>query len=336
MRSSRLANPHNDVALLEQSLKSLGLKLPSSGAGMLIAYATAEGELASDVGAGAGPYARVLAEEIVKPGVEAVYMFRRVQVRVRSTIGQEPWLGFSALGEVHLAGVQAEASKPTATSPPMTSEAEREWDRTKDGANIAVLELFAASYKDTYYAGLARLRIEELKRKQVAVAEPPKPPPPTAGRCDGVEVLVGDQKRCLKPGAGKSEQFKDCPTAPKWWWCRLAVTMGSPANEPQRSDSEAQVHATIARPFAVGRYAVTRGECGAFVRTADTRPLAATHGTAHLEATSGQIVALGWLWQNDRHPVSASIGTTRRLMRRGCRERPARPTACCRRPSGSM
>jgi hypothetical protein len=48
---------------------------------MLIAYATAEGELASDVGTSAGPYARVLAEEIVKPGIEAVTMFRRVQVR---------------------------------------------------------------------------------------------------------------------------------------------------------------------------------------------------------------------------------------------------------------
>ena len=39
------------------------------------------GELASDLGAGAGPYAKVLAEEIIKPGIEAVYMFRRVQVR---------------------------------------------------------------------------------------------------------------------------------------------------------------------------------------------------------------------------------------------------------------
>jgi uncharacterized caspase-like protein len=78
--------------------------------GMLIAYATAEGELASDVGDGAGPYAKVLADEIVKPGVEAVAMFRRVQVRVRSSIGQEPWLGFSALGEVHFAGVQPEAT----------------------------------------------------------------------------------------------------------------------------------------------------------------------------------------------------------------------------------
>jgi hypothetical protein len=53
---------------------------------MLIAYSTAEGELASDVGAGAGPYATVLAEEIVKPGAEAVNMFRDVQRRVRKAI----------------------------------------------------------------------------------------------------------------------------------------------------------------------------------------------------------------------------------------------------------
>ena len=39
------------------------------------------GELASDLGAEAGPYAKMLAEEIVKPGVEAVAMFRRMQVR---------------------------------------------------------------------------------------------------------------------------------------------------------------------------------------------------------------------------------------------------------------
>jgi len=72
--------------------------------GMLIAYATAEGELASDVGTRAGPYARVLAEEIVKPGVEAVVMFRAVQRRVRAAIRQEPYLGFNALGDVYLTG----------------------------------------------------------------------------------------------------------------------------------------------------------------------------------------------------------------------------------------
>jgi hypothetical protein len=79
-------------------------------AGMLIAYATAQGELASDVGVGAGPYAKILAEEIVRPGVEAVSMFRRVQVRVRTAILQEPWLGFDALGEIYFAGAIAEPS----------------------------------------------------------------------------------------------------------------------------------------------------------------------------------------------------------------------------------
>src|SRR5262249_2518337 len=77
--------------------------------GMLIAYSTAEGELASDAGDGAGPYAKALAGEMVKAGVEAVSVFRKVQVRVRSSIGQEPWLGFSALREVYFAGESYEA-----------------------------------------------------------------------------------------------------------------------------------------------------------------------------------------------------------------------------------
>jgi uncharacterized caspase-like protein len=83
--------------------------------GMLIAYATAEGELATDVGAGAGPYAKALAEEIVKLGIEAVVMFRAVRRRVRATIKQEPYLGFNALGDVYLAGkTDAPAGEATA------------------------------------------------------------------------------------------------------------------------------------------------------------------------------------------------------------------------------
>jgi uncharacterized caspase-like protein len=115
----RLANPHNDVALLERTLKGLGFPVAQEN-GMLIAYSTAEGELASDVGAGAGPYATVLAEEIVKPGTEAVNMFRDVQRRVRKAIGQEPYLGFSALGDVFLGG-RADVAVPQ-RAPPLTPD----------------------------------------------------------------------------------------------------------------------------------------------------------------------------------------------------------------------
>src|SRR5262249_52447352 len=45
-------------------------------AGLLIAYATAPRKTASDVGDDGGPYAKILAAELLQPGVEAVTMFR--------------------------------------------------------------------------------------------------------------------------------------------------------------------------------------------------------------------------------------------------------------------
>jgi len=103
--------------------------------GMLIAYATAEGELASDVGSGAGPYAKVLVEEVVKPGIEAVTMFRNVQRRVRTAIRQEPYLGFSALGDVYLAGKfeqpAVEASK-VKTNDEVIRQSREEWRKRNE------------------------------------------------------------------------------------------------------------------------------------------------------------------------------------------------------------
>jgi uncharacterized caspase-like protein len=161
--------------------------------GMLIAYATAEGELASDVGSSAGPYAKALAEEIVKPGIEAVVMFRAVQRRVRAAIRQEPYLGFSVLGDVYFAGKDAKPPEPAATQDRL-SEAAEAWDRTKDTTNIAVLEAFIVRFKYTFLAELARARLDELKKQQVAVMVPPSTAPPAAGTLrylDGVG-LQGD------------------------------------------------------------------------------------------------------------------------------------------------
>jgi len=72
--------------------------------GILVAYATAPNKTASDIGSGGGPYAKALAEEIVKPGQEAVTMFRNVQLKVKNEIGQDPWLSFPTLRAVYFAG----------------------------------------------------------------------------------------------------------------------------------------------------------------------------------------------------------------------------------------
>jgi len=186
-------------------VQSKGFLPITQESGMLIAYATAEGELASDVGAGAGPYAKVLAEEIVKPGVEAVYMFRRVQVRVRSAIGQEPWLGFSALGEVYLAGTETASAKPP--SQPIVPP------RPETGSLGQSLACVNAKFEDdcaragcTWFLRSCMTRANAITAK-LAIEKTPS----AATTCDGVEIAVGqNERRCFKPGAGKTEHFKDC------------------------------------------------------------------------------------------------------------------------------
>jgi formylglycine-generating enzyme required for sulfatase activity len=269
-------------------VQSKGFVPVSQENGMLIAYATAEGELASDLGSDAGPYAKVLAEEIVKSGIEAVAMFRVVQRRVRAAIRQEPYLGFSALGDVYFGG-KSELPAAASPTPQRLSEAAEAWTIVKDTTNIAALEAFMARFKSTYYADLAALRVEELKKglpsapspkpgpaEQVAIGAPPPQPAspklkePVAAtqpeRCDGIEARVGSEKRCLKPG----DTFRDCPECPEMVVVPAGrFTMGSPASEPEREPavkgSEDQYSVTISKQFAVGRFAVTRGDFAAFV-----------------------------------------------------------------------
>src|SRR5262249_33355572 len=82
--------------------------------GVMIAYATAPGKTATDVGSKGAPYAKALADEIVKPGVEAMTMFRRVALRVNREIGQDPWISASTLPEVYFAGEMVARPSPPA------------------------------------------------------------------------------------------------------------------------------------------------------------------------------------------------------------------------------
>jgi formylglycine-generating enzyme required for sulfatase activity len=108
------------------------------------------------------------------------------------------------------------------------------------------------------------LRIEELKTK-ITMATPPESPPSArpAARCDGAETEVGSEHRCLKP----KDTFKDCPDCPEMVVVPAGhFLMGSPAGEEGRFDDEGPQHeVTIGEAFAIGRFAVTRGEFATFV-----------------------------------------------------------------------
>jgi formylglycine-generating enzyme required for sulfatase activity len=96
---------------------------------------------------------------------------------------------------------------------------------------------------------------------------PPREPSPSGGNCDGAEISVGqNERRCVKPGPGKTEQFRDCSVCPEMVVVPAgSFTMGSPASEPERTGGEEQVLVSIGTPFAVGRFAVTFEEWDACV-----------------------------------------------------------------------
>jgi hypothetical protein len=71
------------------------------------------------------------------------------------------------------------------------------------------------------------------------------------------QPLSVSEECALKP----KDVFKECDKCPEMVVIPAgSFTMGSPNNEPERFDDEAQVRVTIAKPFAVGRFAVTFDE----------------------------------------------------------------------------
>jgi len=78
---------------LQGSRGGKGFLPVSQNSGTLIAFATAPGRTASDIGDIAGPYAKTLAAEIIKPNITDLQMFHNVRVAVAANTDgdQVPW-----------------------------------------------------------------------------------------------------------------------------------------------------------------------------------------------------------------------------------------------------
>ncbi len=245
------------------------------GSNTLIVYATVSGETASDGAGRNSPFTGSLLKHIETPGLAVEIMFARVTADVLKKTGgkQQPERYSRLQTELVLnSPQQALASQTPAGPQPPMSEAARAWGDIKDLKEISVFEAFRKQYgqANTLYDTLASQRIEELKRQQVAINVPKA----EAGRraedaCeDGLFVSVAQPaaRPCIKPGSGES--FKDCPDCPEMVVVPAgSFTMGSPESEPKRSSAEGPQHEVrIAKPFAVGRFAVTRDEFETFVK----------------------------------------------------------------------
>src|SRR6185369_9054800 len=71
-------------------------------------------------------------------------------------------------GRIYLAGLPPAGAQAPAATQATVAEAERAWAASKDTSSIAVLEEFVRRYADSYYAVLARARIEEWKKSPAA------------------------------------------------------------------------------------------------------------------------------------------------------------------------
>lgn len=215
--------------------------------GMLIAFSTAEGELASDAGEQAGPYATVLADEIVRPGVEAVAVFRNTQLRVSRRTGQRPWTQSGPIGETYFAARDASQS-----------EAARAWAWVRDTQSEAVLEEFINRFGESAEAAAAKARFAELRRQALTI----RVPMTICEKPSAWVNLIGTLGRCLKPGSG--ETFQNCWKEGGQEICGPEMVvgpagrfiMGSPDGEGDAEEHPAH-EVEIREAFAVGRHEIT-------------------------------------------------------------------------------
>src|SRR5215813_13143989 len=142
----------------------------------LVAYAAKAGSVASD-GIGANsPYTEALLKHLAQPGLDMRIAFGRIRDEVmRITSNQQEPFIYGSLGGTLVSLVPGGGD--FAPGPSTSGDAAHAWTVAERSTDPAVLEAFIKYYGDTFYGTMARARLAELKRQQVAVAEPPKTPP---------------------------------------------------------------------------------------------------------------------------------------------------------------
>jgi Caspase domain/Domain of unknown function (DUF4189) len=151
----------------------------------MIGFAAKAGSYALDGEGANSPYATAVLSHLATPGLDLRIAFGRVRDEVlKSTKNkQEPFV-YGSLGGANISIVDAPAGTSTGTAPqsqatvPSIDRAERAYSVIQNTTSIAVLEDFIRQFGSSPYGSMARARLEELKKSQVAVTAPPQVSPP--------------------------------------------------------------------------------------------------------------------------------------------------------------
>ena len=167
------------IGLTRSASIGRGLARIDGPQGTIVAYATQSNRTAADGQGRNSPYTAAFLKHF-EAREEIGTLFRRIGADVVAATNQAqvPELSLSLFGEIYLNGKPAAAAAGAAPATPTPSnDAEHAWTAAKDTSNPAVLEAFIRRFGDTFYGDLARLRLEEIKKAQAAVAPKPEPRP---------------------------------------------------------------------------------------------------------------------------------------------------------------
>ena len=191
---------------------------------------------------------------------------------VTELMGRRPWraiaaaAGLAMLGLGYFAAYQLGAQLWVPWVPGTVQPDRGAADKTKVDGDAKRVADAAESARKARAAAEAKRKADDAKRQRLAVLkarEDRKRAEAEAKRRADEEAARRNPALSITPGSGKS--FRDrltngqpCPTCPEMVVVPAgSFTMGSPASEPQRDVDEAHVRAKIARPFAVGKFAIT-------------------------------------------------------------------------------
>ena len=186
-----------------------GLATIQAPEGTLISFATQPGSVAKDGEDGNSPYTKALAKTIRRPGLDIFRTFNEVGLEVKRSTGgtQQPWVSSSPIaGSFYFAaapaGVQTISPAPVVRADPCAAAADH-WRSAEAIGTQAAFEDHLARFPTCAFAGLARNRIEALKK--VAVVVPPAPSTVSAA----LEHAAADSLRRAgrPPGMTMVEQF---------------------------------------------------------------------------------------------------------------------------------
>ena len=165
------------------NVRSGGLAAVSTGAGLLVAYAAAAGDVAGDgEDSRNSPYTAALLEQLRSPGVEVRVMLGNVGGAVSASTGadQQPFVYTSLTGEHYLVG---RGTQPVAVANDSSLRQQETvfWQSVRESTNPADFEAYKRRFPGGVFEELADNRLAAL-----TATDPPRRPRPSVPAPDPV------------------------------------------------------------------------------------------------------------------------------------------------------